>query len=217
MGVILSILFFASVFSQRVHEIYLYEYKGKSVVYLSAIGLGSASGFQVMSESGKLFIMTNRHVCDGMTRYDNEIMWENIEGKVGFVKPVYRDEKADLCLLEPADDLAPLGIAGKIYSREKLALVGHPGGRGLTFEKGYYVERKTIRLRNYCYENKRRYCYINYTSNHLNNIAYPGNSGSPVMDFFGRVVGVLFAGSPSYPTVSYMVPLEDIKRVLSKH
>lgn len=182
------------------------------------LGSASATGFQVEAESGKMYIMTNRHVCDGLRSYeDSKIMWENIEGKFGYVSVVYRDEKADLCLLEPAEGLKPLGVAGKILSKEKLALVGHPGGRGLTYEEGFYVENKKIRLRNYCYEDRLRFCYITYASNHLNNIAYPGNSGSPVMDFFGNVVGVLFAGSPAYSTVSYMVTLEDIQRVLSKH
>lgn len=218
-ALILSILFLSASFSQRIHEMYLYEYKGKSVVYLkSVLGGGSATGFQVRAESGNMYIMTNRHVCDGLlSRHATSIMWENIEGKFGFVNVVYRDSKADLCLLEPAEDISPLSIASEIYPREKVALVGHPGGRGLTYEEGFVVESTTIRLRNYCYENRFRQCYFNYSSNHVNNIAYPGNSGSPILDFFGNVVGVLFAGSPSYPTVSFTVLLEDIQRVLLAH
>jgi S1-C subfamily serine protease len=198
---------------------YLYEYKGKSVVFLeSLLSRGSGTGFQVEGESGNLYIMTNRHVCDGLTRNgERSIRWENIEGKSGYVEIIYRDVKADLCLLEPAEDVSPLGIASNLFAREKVALIGHPGGRGLTYEEGFFVEKKKIRIRTYCHENGRRYCYVSYSSNHVNNIAYPGNSGSPIMDFFGNVVGVLFAGSRSYNTVSYMVPLEDVRRVLSLH
>jgi S1-C subfamily serine protease len=211
-------LFLGASFSKRGHEMYLYEHKGKSIVYLESISGGSkATGFQVEGESGLQYIMTNRHVCDGLTKDHNQIKWENIEGKSGYVGVLYRDIQADICLLEPAEGISPLRVANKIYAREKLALVGHPGGRGLTYEEGFFVEPKMIRLRTYCYEDKFRYCYVNYSSNHLNNIAYPGNSGSPVLDFFGNVVGVLFAGSRSYVTVAYMVPLEDIQRILLKH
>lgn len=214
---LISLLFLGASFSQRLHEMYLYEYKGKSVVYLEGLNGGSATGFQVKADSGKLYIMTNRHVCDGLIEDINTIKWENIEGKSGYVSPVYRDRLADLCLLEEAEGISPLSIAGTLYAREKVALVGHPGGRGLTYEEGFFVEKKIIRLRNYCYENKSRQCYINYSCNHVNNIAYPGNSGSPILDFYGNVVGVLFAGSSAYSTVSFVVKLEDIQRVLSIH
>ena len=46
-------------------------------------------------------------------------------------------------------------------------------------------------------------------------ITYPGNSGSPVINMFGNVVGILFAGSNlNYINVNCVVPLEYIENEL---
>ena len=58
------------------------------------------------------------------------------------------------------------------------------------------------------------YCLKRLESQHINNIAYGGNSGSPVVDKFGNVIGVLFAGRRDQPTASYTVPLKEIKEFL---
>lgn len=42
-----------------------------------------------------------------------------------------------------------------------------------------------------------------------------GNSGSPVTDFYGRIVAVLFAGDSS-PHMSILVPFEDVKDFLDR-
>lgn len=47
----------------------------------------------------------------------------------------------------------------------------------------------------------------------LNGISYGGNSGSPVVNFWGNVVGVLYAGGRQV-TDSYVVPLRYLKNML---
>jgi hypothetical protein len=49
----------------------------------------------------------------------------------------------------------------------------------------------------------------------FNGIAYGGNSGSPVVNFWGNIVGVLYAGGRQ-PTDSYLVPLIYLKQALEK-
>ena len=49
------------------------------------------------------------------------------------------------------------------------------------------------------------------------NIIYGGNSGSPVVNFYGNVVGVVFAGSPSVITNGYMVPYPIIKEFIENN
>ena len=209
-------LMLIAIFSERCHELYLYEYKGSSIVLLTGLNGGSATGFQVQAASGELFIMTNRHVCDGLVDKEPVVMYE-VNGFLGMSSVVYRDTKADLCLLEPATGIRPLDIASKVYGKEKLALIGYPGGRGLSYETGFFVENTMIPIANYCYDNIKELCDYHYETYHINVISYGGNSGSPILDVFGNVVAVLFAGRRDQPTATHAVPLTEIQRVLEAH
>jgi len=50
---------------------------------------------------------------------------------------------------------------------------------------------------------------------HLTCYSRGGNSGSPVVDFYGQLIGVLYAGNPGDQFESYAVPLSFIKDFLS--
>lgn len=45
-------------------------------------------------------------------------------------------------------------------------------------------------------------------------VTRPGSSGSPVLDFWGNIIGVTFAGNPQAPTESFMVPLKYVRDFL---
>jgi hypothetical protein len=47
--------------------------------------------------------------------------------------------------------------------------------------------------------------------------SYPGNSGSPVVNKWGNVVGVLFAGNRTQLNDSYMVPFHELKNFLKDY
>ena len=47
-------------------------------------------------------------------------------------------------------------------------------------------------------------------------VGLPGNSGSPVVNQYGHLIGVLFAGDNQVHW-SDLVPLEDIKKLLSAY
>ena len=59
-------------------------------------------------------------------------------------------------------------------------------------------------------------CIRKYRSYSTTAVAYPGNSGSPVVNRYGNVIGVLFAGSSQQERDNYVVPLAELKRVLNK-
>jgi S1-C subfamily serine protease len=44
----------------------------------------------------------------------------------------------------------------------------------------------------------------------------PGDSGSPLVDAAGRVVGVAFAIAPDRPGVAYAVTTDDLRTVLDR-
>jgi len=56
----------------------------------------------------------------------------------------------------------------------------------------------------------------NLNSVMFNGISYGGNSGSPVVNVFGNVVGVLYAGG-KHSTDAYLVPLPILQEFLNEH
>jgi V8-like Glu-specific endopeptidase len=59
-------------------------------------------------------------------------------------------------------------------------------------------------------------CFRSYQSYATTATTYPGNSGSPVVNKYGNIIGVLFAGSSKEEKDNYLVPVSEVKRVLSK-
>lgn len=60
----------------------------------------------------------------------------------------------------------------------------------------------------------RTICYKQLDTNQLTTISYPGNSGSPVVNVWGKVIGVLFAGNPEVITEAFIVPLSSVRDFL---
>jgi len=48
----------------------------------------------------------------------------------------------------------------------------------------------------------------------LDIVSYGGNSGSPIVDYFGNVVGVLFGGYVGHHTEAFIVPLIELELFL---
>ena len=185
-------------------DAYYYNYKGSSVVRINPTHNYSSggTGFQVQAPSGRKYILTNKHICKLRDKF-NQLSVQTVEGvrKTLLVLHIYT--KHDLCLLEPYKGLRAMKIASNIYRTERVYLIGHPRLYNLTFERGYYRGKKLIRMIGGFYD-----------TFSFNLIAYGGNSGSPIIDVYGNVVSVLFAGSPAYPNFTYGVPLKEIHNFL---
>lgn len=204
--------------SATLFESYIYDYKGNSVVKLTAFpdSYAGGTGFSIKTEKGNIYTLTNAHVCEV-----SPIMFAHKQnGQIQQVRVLKVYKKHDLCLMEQVHGLRPLKIASSIDLHERVWLVGHPGGRPLTMESGHYAGDRTIKLMVKCKKRKRKikedavslfqllgYCLKPMKAQYINNISYGGNSGSPVLNIYGNVVGVLFANSRGNPSDSYTVPL----------
>lgn len=155
------------------------------------------TGFYIQYRA-KTFVVTNKHICE----YGK--LSGSIKLKEGRRKILHISKKHDLCLIESKRNWG-LNLAGrKALPLEKVILVGHPRGIPLTVREGRII-------------GPHRVCFSPTNcldSQRISAMAYGGNSGSPVTNEYGRVIGVLFAGNPNYPSEPFIVPYKYLKELL---
>lgn len=224
--------------SATLFESYLYEYKGSSVVKLTMTyeGRSGGTGFQIKAPSGKQYTLTNAHIC----RIGDSLIAHAQNGVKKKIRVIKIYDKHDLCIMEPVAGLRSLKIADNIELHERVWLIGHPALRDLTLESGHFVGNANIRIITECktkpnqkeidrlmkkrnptikdiiklFQLMANLCTKRMTSQHINNISYGGNSGSPVVNKWGNVVGVLYAGRRDQNTASHTVPIKEIHKFL---
>jgi S1-C subfamily serine protease len=194
---------------------------------------GTGSGFHIKAPSGKTYILTNQHVC-AVADKNQQLLVENSEKLVPRrIVAIY--QKHDLCLIEalPGEDNG-LRMASSITIGEDIVLIGHPSGRPLTLSKGEFVHKKFIPMVNLEIKSPQQcnliggtwldggffmpsVCIEKISAFGISSPSYPGNSGSPVVNKWGNVVGVLFAGNRTQLNDSYMVPFHELKNFLKDY
>jgi len=219
----------------ELHNSYLRNNVGSSVVQVLSPAGGGGTGFAIKAASGNHFIVTNKHVCEGAV--GGWMVIKQDEGlSPSFKKVIYKDNRHDLCLLEGDKRLSPLNLGSHPNKGDFHYVVGHPGLRQLTVSQGEYIGYDTVRLidssaitrqscRGQVYDlnafevlmfGREFICIRSFLSYASTAVVYPGNSGSPVVNKYGNVIGVLFAGSDKQERDNYIVPLSQLERILNK-
>lgn len=229
---------------EQCEEAYWVGYAGKKTSPVKVFGNNIASSFQ-LEYKGKQVTVTNLHVCrvpmlleirrrkeeakgielvNRMLRiaglHQHQIEYKKYppltdEYNVGKYMEIGEHERKilavdkfhDLCILEGDPNKPSFSLANNIYVGELIRVIGYPRGMSRTFRKGRVMKKDN----DFFPWLKRSVNYIQVSA-----IAYGGNSGSPIIDKYGRVVGVLFAGSPVYHTEVLIVPLEDLRNFLER-
>jgi len=182
----------------------------RSVVRLKGGG-SVATGFAI-NHKGYKYVLTNNHVCEGLTELQAERL-----GTFSNLTVLYKEEKTDLCLLTPVENMIPLVFYpfSKVYAKNFKSL-GHPFGFEQVISTGRFVQtqimetaapfppdqcpHKATEFKNV--ENQafrmlmlitglKSLCLDIAIMNMYNMITVPGNSGSPVYDGFGYVHGII--------------------------
>jgi len=230
----IALFTFTSAKGPEFHANFIRSYVGEKVVMLKA-GRSGGSGSYVKAESGKTFILTNKHVCkisnDGYMKVFRE------DGSHATRKIIKMSAKYDLCLVDAAEDFDGLFVANKVAIGETIAIVGHPKLQPLTLSKGELIGYRNISVASRpnadgtcsskplliidpelkdAFQKLFGYCVNIHYSGQTTAYSRGGSSGSPVIDFFGSLVGVLFAGNRQDQFESYIVPLASVKEFLSE-
>lgn len=194
------------------------------------------TGFSVKAPSGKVYTLTNEHVCSMTTLPYVHAQVPNEVDRFVNLKKIESAQFTDLCILEGLSGTNPFSLSDNLSIGDEVAVIGHPLLEPLTLIMGQvnnfqYIpvaigfDMEDTQCSNRGGKNMHlggeeagffmfsSVCVKTVFSARTTLQTYPGNSGSPVIDIWGKVVGVLFAGN-GRTNWGYIIPISDIKRFL---
>ncbi len=190
----------------------LYERVSPSVVYIAVTtsgltGSGSGSGFVWDTEG---HIVTNNHVVESARRIEVTFA----DGTTVEAELVGTDSDSDLAVIKvdvPASRLHPveLGDSDALRVGQRAIAIGNPFGFEQTMTTGIVSGLGRVVKQ----ESGFSLPQLVQTDAAIN----PGNSGGPLLDSYGRVIGVttlIYSNSGTNAGVGFAVPVNTVKRVV---
>ncbi|MEM3626409.1 MAG: trypsin-like peptidase domain-containing protein [Candidatus Bathyarchaeia archaeon] len=190
----------------------LYEKVRNSIVLIRGItseGTVQGSGF-VYNFSGTMVIITNYHVVHGATSIS--VTFSNGNGYAGTVKGT--DPYADLAVLSvnaPAGEFKPLEIVNSSTLKvgDPVIAIGNPYGLVGSMTTG--VISALGRTISEEYTGGYAIANVIQTSAPIN----PGNSGGPLLNYYGKVIGITTAIVADSQGLGFAIPSNTILREIS--
>jgi S1-C subfamily serine protease len=195
---------------KSVHEIYVED--GPGVVFIqsqSGTGAATGSGF-VLDKRG--YILTNAHVVEGASTV--QVAFDDSGNNLIDARIVGSDPSTDLAVLKVDPSKAPLrplelGDSDKAQVGDPVVAIGNPFGYSRTVTTGI-VSAKQRRIDA---PNGFQIDNVIQTDAAIN----PGNSGGPLLDAYGRVIGInsqiATGGSQGSVGIGFAVPVNTAKQV----
>lgn len=182
---------------------------GKIVMLIAPDLRSTGTGFHFVKDNGEVVIISNRHVCD-----NNQTMLATLGETAQEVRVIKVSNKTDLCMLEP---VFKNGIKRTARFMDNMPAVFAGYGASSTISSrlihklGFHYLPMCTAFEPFrgCTETQIMKTIA------VNNLAIGGHSGSPVMDIFGRLVGVVFAANSSIDT-SFIIPIEDVLEFINE-
>lgn len=182
----------------------LYTLLSKSVIKVYLPGTGGGTGFLVKTPKGNTIGITNRHVCDVA---DNNHLYasRDDEFKDKQISVIEKSIDHDICLIEPVPGVA-LEVGTSVSRFSTIYVLGHPRLYPQTPALGNFmsnsIEKFAVRPNkdNTCPEGTvespiafglAQGCFAVEILSITNVPIYGGNSGSPVVDSSGKVIGII--------------------------
>lgn len=206
---------FRGVFSDNVKATVYMEHNNRK-------GMGAGS---IIKRNGKLLVLTNWHVIDrakklnvwllpeDTTKKEIYNLWDTEPHFIGEV--IKTNKKKDLALVKvegfPKDtEVITLGSIRDIKIGETVHAIGHPEGSTWSFNTGYINQiRPDHRWR---YENSRHKADV---IQHQIPIS-PGNSGGPLLNKFGKLIGINSYSHEDGQNLNFAIAISDIIEFLEQ-
>ncbi|HIK93357.1 MAG TPA: trypsin-like serine protease [Planctomycetes bacterium] len=177
-----------------------------------------ASG-QLVSGSGTIihsagYVLTNNHVVqntEGFALIGSDLPGEQRPVRFGVVGRLPEKDLAIVKLLAAGPfPTVPLGRSDDLLNGESVVVAGNPGGRGLVFTSGIVSSRKVLTgtpnalvMTNYA--NSRRDTMIQFDA-----ASNGGNSGGPLINLEGNLIGVVSAKVFQEQNIGFAIPVDDV-------
>ena len=169
----------------------------KNVVIQIATPFSTGTGFYLKAPN---LIVTNNHVVEG----NNEVTIEGVGLKRQISRVLYNDAKFDLAFLEmPRETTIPsVKLAeNRVAEGERVTAIGHPFGLKYSFTQGIVSNPRHI------------YNNIDYIQHDA--ALNPGNSGGPLINTEGDVVGVNTFIIQNGNTIGFSLPAKYLDEALT--
>ncbi len=175
------------------------------VVSAGCGGLIEGSGFPVAPD----VILTNAHVVAG--GHDTQVLVPGAGGPLA-ATVVFFDPERDLALLHvPGLGLTPLSFSGTVQRGTGGAVIGYPGGgpeRIVPAAVDAVLNAQGANI--YSQGTVNRQIYV------IEANVQPGNSGGPLLNLKGRVLGVVYAKSLEVTNQAYALTSGEVRQDVSR-
>lgn len=171
---------------------------------------GTACGVGVMGSGWVVapgIVVTNAHVVAGQT--DTRI--ETFDGGVADATPLAFNPKNDIAILQASIDETTLPMLSAVASGTSAAVIGYPNDGPLSISPARAGETQKV-LGEDAYGSgpfERQMITLRGQVQH-------GNSGGPMLDREGRVLGTVFAATTEGPQGGLAVPNDVVKRIVDR-
>ncbi len=171
------------------------------------------TGFVIQTPNGNKVLITNAHVCKGGEKEGRVVLTGNKIARPLEMRIIESKPEEDLCVVEAPSYIPALRLGSQPGLGQHVSVVGYPYLRPLTLTEGYlrdmafevefYEELEDTPCSQSNQTKKEvetffgplKVCSSKFISYDMTVTMYPGNSGSPVLDDAGYVVGVGFAAA----------------------
>lgn len=220
----------------QLHRTYLRQKVYKEVVKIvNETGNSGGTGVYIKLPSGNTAILTNAHVCE--LKNQNDIVWVKDDTNKAIPRRILEESKfSDLCLVEGLPKHKGLQLGQESNLGDMIYIVGHPRLYPTTMTQGEIYAKEFVDVFDHeiidpitdkCDLPKNKKMHVegifgsfDICLEHIESLMsttqiMPGNSGSPAVDNWGNIIGLVYAGGDL--GWSIIIPLKDIKDFIKQY